>query len=230
MLRTLFDFMTLFIIGSISGWILELFYRRIVHKKWINPGYLSGPWLPIYGFGIVILYLVSIFQVDIWVKITLIFIGMTLIEYIVGIFFLKVMHMKLWDYSKMWGNVQGVICPLFSIIWGALGAVFVYLLQTPLTDFINFIDKGNYFLFPIGFLTGAFTLDLIHSCNIGRMISSIAQKAHQVLNFQNFKNFIKDNDHRKGKFIIPIRYGTDLKEKITAFLHHFSSKDKKDKN
>ena len=31
----------LFFIGSISGWVMELFYRRIISgKKWINPGML----------------------------------------------------------------------------------------------------------------------------------------------------------------------------------------------
>ena len=43
----------LFIIGAILGWILELFYRRfITMKKWINPGFLKGPYLPIYGIGV----------------------------------------------------------------------------------------------------------------------------------------------------------------------------------
>ena len=48
---------TLFVIGSLFGWILELFFRRFIsQKKWMNPGFLTGPYLPIYGFGITILY------------------------------------------------------------------------------------------------------------------------------------------------------------------------------
>ena len=43
----------LFFIGSIGGWILELFYRRMIsNKEWINPGFLVGPYLPLYGFRI----------------------------------------------------------------------------------------------------------------------------------------------------------------------------------
>ena len=46
----------LFFVGSLTGWVLELFYRRFVsQKKWVNPGFLSGPYLPIYGFGLVLL-------------------------------------------------------------------------------------------------------------------------------------------------------------------------------
>ena len=50
----------LFFVGSLTGWVLELFYRRFVsQKKWVNPGFLSGPYLPIYGFGLVLLYLIA---------------------------------------------------------------------------------------------------------------------------------------------------------------------------
>ena len=41
-----------FIVGCSLGWLLELFFRRIVHKKWGNQGFLIGPYLPIYGFGL----------------------------------------------------------------------------------------------------------------------------------------------------------------------------------
>ena len=51
---------TLFVIGSLVGWVLELFFRRFVsQKKWMNPGFLTGPYLPIYGFGVAVLYGVS---------------------------------------------------------------------------------------------------------------------------------------------------------------------------
>ena len=45
-------FVFIFFIGSMLGWLLELIFRRLVHKKWINPGFLIGPYLPIYGFGL----------------------------------------------------------------------------------------------------------------------------------------------------------------------------------
>ena len=47
------NFVFIFYIGATSGWILELIFRRIVHHKWVNPGFLIGPYLPIYGFGLV---------------------------------------------------------------------------------------------------------------------------------------------------------------------------------
>ena len=50
----------LFFIGSVIGWGLELFFRRIISKgEWINPGFLVGPYLPLYGFGLCVFYLLS---------------------------------------------------------------------------------------------------------------------------------------------------------------------------
>ena len=54
----------LFFIGSVSGWVLELFFRKFFsasnpEHKWINPGFCTGPYLPIYGFGLCALYLLA---------------------------------------------------------------------------------------------------------------------------------------------------------------------------
>ena len=40
---------------------------------------------------------------------------MTLIEYLVGLLSIHVMGIRLWDYSHCWGNIQGIICPLFTM-------------------------------------------------------------------------------------------------------------------
>ena len=54
----------LFFIGSVLGWVLELFFRKFFsgsnpEHKWINPGFCTGPYLPIYGFGLCALYLLA---------------------------------------------------------------------------------------------------------------------------------------------------------------------------
>ena len=55
----------LFFVGSVSGWVLELFFRKFFsasnpEHKWINPGFCTGPYLPIYGFGLCALYLLAL--------------------------------------------------------------------------------------------------------------------------------------------------------------------------
>ena len=50
----------LFFFGAVGGWVLELLFRRFFsganpERKWLNPGFLFGPCLPLYGFGTVLL-------------------------------------------------------------------------------------------------------------------------------------------------------------------------------
>ncbi len=51
----------LFFIGSLAGWVLELVYRNQKRKdgKWINPGFCTGPYVPLYGVGLCVLYLLA---------------------------------------------------------------------------------------------------------------------------------------------------------------------------
>ena len=121
----------LFFIGCVLGWGLEVLYRRFSpanrERKWINPGFLTGPYLPLYGFGLCALYLLAgiegsplMKEVTLGNKLLLFLlmaVVMTLLEYIAGLIFIKRMKIKLWDYSNEKFNVQGIICLRFSIYW-----------------------------------------------------------------------------------------------------------------
>ena len=57
----------LFFIGSVFGWFLELFYRNLCKprkpgQKWINPGFCTGPYVPLYGFGLCTLFLLALVE------------------------------------------------------------------------------------------------------------------------------------------------------------------------
>jgi len=50
----------LFFIGSLIGWGIEVLFRRLFSAHhWMNPGFLVGPYLPLYGFSLVTLYLLA---------------------------------------------------------------------------------------------------------------------------------------------------------------------------
>ena len=63
----------LFFIGSVTGWVIELLFRNIVHhnKKWVNPGFCTGPYLPIYGFGLCTLYLLANLEQYGWITVAI---------------------------------------------------------------------------------------------------------------------------------------------------------------
>ena len=152
----------LFFIGSVLGWVLELFYRRFIsganpERKWINPGFCVGPYVPLYGFGLCILFVLAAIGDAHGVHTVgdklLLFLGMsvsmTAIEYIAGIMSLKIMHVRLWDYSNQWGNIQGLICPQFSLIWAAASAGYYFLVHPHILDALQWLSENLAFSFQL---------------------------------------------------------------------------------
>ncbi len=54
---TILQFITYLILYSFAGWVLESVSKTIEQKKFVNSGFLSGPFCPIYGFGALIMLL-----------------------------------------------------------------------------------------------------------------------------------------------------------------------------
>ena len=92
-MNLILNFIFIFYIGSTIGWVVELIFRRIVHGKWVNPGFLIGPYLPIYGFGLCALtgiYLIFYnLKLPSIIIILLMGASMTLIELIGGLSFVN---------------------------------------------------------------------------------------------------------------------------------------------
>ena len=95
----------LFSSGSVTGWVIELFFRRYLDPverkkhKWVNPGFFVGPYLPIYGTGLIVLYILGHIQIPslgadhpIIEKLVIFVIMaacMTLLEFITGMIFIS---------------------------------------------------------------------------------------------------------------------------------------------
>lgn len=234
----------LFFIGSLGGWVLELFYRHAATKIWINPGFLTGPYLPIYGIGIVTLFLISSIDMSFIQNETLrnismvILMGimMTLIEYIGGIVFIKGMKIKLWDYSKRWGNIQGVICPLFSIIWAAAGALYYFFAHKYVLNTITWFSNNLAFSFVVGFFFGIILIDFCHTLHVASKIRKFAVENKMDVKFEEIKLYIKESQEKakeKANFIFPFKTSSrnmkeilnEYTEKIKSRIEEVSKKD-----
>lgn len=189
---------TLFVIGSLIGWIIELFFRRFVsQKKWMNPGFLTGPYLPIYGFGVLVLYAVSNIPfgitnqiVDIIVRILIIGVGMTVVEFIAGLIFIKGLKVKLWDYSDRKGNIMGIICPSFSLIWLVVGSLYYFLLNPFLVEGISWISENLIYTYFVGMVMGAMAVDFAYSIHLATKLKEYKEIAN--LRFEDFKKELKN--------------------------------------
>lgn len=109
-----------FIITSMFGWIMELIYSSIALHKLNLPGFLFGPYIPLYGMGSVIIIALCDDK-NIFKKIGKIFVLTTTLEYIISIMLEIVVHKKWWDYSNNFLNINGRVCLLYSTYWVVLG-------------------------------------------------------------------------------------------------------------
>lgn len=234
------SYLYLFIIGSAIGYVGEVFFRRFFSmKRWTNPGFLKGPCLPLYGFGVCALYFLSSicmkymcdpntipdfykgeittsgtlpFYAVAIISVLLIGVALTLIEYLAGIIFVKGMNIKLWDYSKLKGNIQGIICPLFSALWLVGGALYFLLLHPLFCDMVVFLTNH---IWGITFLLGAYYallfVDFYNSCVLSYKLSGQAKKIKVVVDFEKFK-LAQNKLHKSEKDIRARAFIENIKE------------------
>ena len=89
-----------FFFYSFVGWIWESSYVSILTKRLTNRGFLTGPMLPIYGSGAVVMlcatYPVQSSDIGIFL---LGIIAATILEYVTGVVMETLFQVRYWDYS-----------------------------------------------------------------------------------------------------------------------------------
>lgn len=232
-----FTYAYLFFIGSHCGWVMELLFRHVVSsdKKWINPGFCKGPYLPIYGIGLCILYsiarLENVLPFNHLNSKLLLFvfmaICMTLLEYIAGLIMLKFSNVRLWDYSNEWGNVQGLICPTFSMIWTVLGAIYYFFIDPYILVGLEWLAAHPYFLFVIGMFFGVFSIDVIYSSRILLYLKEYAHENHVIVRYEHLKlNILKlhKKRHLKYHFFNPFHIDHHISNGLNEILKELDKK------
>ena len=129
-----------FFVYSFIGYICEVLYCSIPQKRFVNRGFLYGPWLPIYGFGglIVVIFLDPLSSYPIAVFIFA-FLLTSVLEYFTSWLLEKLFSVKLWDYSKHRVNINGRVCLLNSTLFGLLGLFAEYIVQPGIDRLIAFL-------------------------------------------------------------------------------------------
>jgi uncharacterized membrane protein len=120
MIQNIETYVLLFTIYSIMGWLMEVVLGLIQHHKFVNRGFLIGPYCPIYGFGGVAITLllgnfmqtmekVSLLD-SIWISTIVIMCICGTLEYVTSYLMEKLFHARWWDYHRFKLNINGRIC------------------------------------------------------------------------------------------------------------------------
>lgn len=227
----------LFAVGALCGWTMELFFRRFAHGKWINPGFLHGPYLPLYGFGLVLLYLIARIPLDgispVWLRyatrLLIVCVSMTLIEYVSGIVFIKGMGIKLWDYSSRRGNIQGIICPLFSFLWTVIGGAYVFFVDPAIVSAVTWFTDNLYYSFFVGIFFGLFFWDLASTLKLSVKIRRFAKENRIAVRYEELKLTIRahlDAQKIKSSFLNPFKASVEtIRKSFETYKENFRKKE-----
>lgn len=115
------------------GWIIECTYVSVRTKKVTNRGFMTGPFIPIYGFGAMAL-LIACTPVKKY-PVAVFFVGMfaaSVLEYFTGMLMEAIFKVRYWDYSSKKFNLNGHVCLLNSTYWGAISVILIYYFHKPI--------------------------------------------------------------------------------------------------
>lgn len=143
MFNTIKIYFLLFLIYSFFGWCMEVCVSLVERKRFVNRGFLLGPFCPIYGSGaILITLLLSAFKDK---PILLFFMAILvcgILEYLTSYLMEKIFHLRWWDYSQKKFNINGRVCLDTIIPFGILGMLIMYISNPFLLDKINMLSSN----------------------------------------------------------------------------------------
>lgn len=207
-----------FIILAICGWIMEVTLQLIQKHKFLDRGFLIGPYCPIYGCGGLLITLcltglhdhpVALFSMAILIS--------GVLEYATSYIMEKIFHARWWDYSENKFNINGRICLETIIPFGILGVVLIYIVNPLILDNLVKVPENIINVIAIG-VAILFATDLIVSLKVISNVRSVTSKFDKENPKDNTEEISKKvKEFLSGKSILNRRL-INAFPKLTAIL------------
>lgn len=216
-----------FIVYSICGYVAEVVYCSLGQHKLVNRGFLYGPWIPIYGFGALLIHVVtshvnlassnplSVFLTSM--------ISASVVEYLGSWWMEKTFGLKLWDYHTHHFNLHGRVCLLNSTLFGLGGLVLTYGVHDVARNWIEMLSPQTLawssnsllLLFSIDFVCSVFRVNRFRE-GLGELHELLEQGKE---NLELFKHMDRD----EVKALVQKRFA----EKAALWKRKFASDGRK---
>ena len=110
-----------FWIYSFLGYLLEKVFAWSTRAEFRGRKcFVALPLCPVYGLGMLaVLALPQSWQTG-WRLVLAGGLAATAVEYAVHWGYERFLHVRFWDYSRVWGNLCGRVCLPFAVVWGLL--------------------------------------------------------------------------------------------------------------
>ena len=211
-------FVLSFFIYSVIGWVCEVLYCSVPRKKFVNRGFMLGPWLPIYGSGaMTVIVLLEPFKSHWYLLFIFAVILTSSIEYFTSFALEKIFHVKLWDYSTYPLNLNGRICALNSSLFGLLSLFLVYVVNNPVYSFVSGLNElavNILSLVVVAVMSGDFATSVVKMAGFRKAVDEInlyKKEAEERLkelreaSSENFRRYSEKIEERRQKHYARIR-------------------------
>ncbi len=171
------DWLLWFFLYSFVGWAWETALFTVQERRFVNRGFLNGPFCPIYGFGALLLLMFLDQRVN--NVIALFFIAVILttsLEYLTAVLLENLFHAKWWDYSMFPLNYKGRVSVVSSTVFGIFAVLqikFIHPFVRSLTDQIPQYVKSIILFAVIVFLLIDLALTIRHVFIMNGRLSEI---------------------------------------------------------
>ena len=181
-------FFILFLIYSIIGWCIEVVNSFIKEKKFVNRGFLLGPYCPIYGYSaIIMIFYLEQYRDNILTVFLLAVVICTFVEYLVSYIMEKLFNARWWDYSNRKFNINGRVCLVNAFLFGILGVVLVYIINPFLLNIFTNIKANILIILVIVLNVLNYIISMFTIFKIKNKINKIKKD-----NTEEFNNKIKE--------------------------------------
>lgn len=154
-------YIIIFLIGAIAGFIYEELFCLIIDKELIKRGFLYGPYLPVYGFGAIIMtYLLKRFKKDPLVVFLLAMLITGIVEYLTGYLMFTIYHRSWWDYTGLFLNINGYVCLRSVLTFGIGGLLLIYIIEPFVSDLSTRVNKNKY-MYASVLIVSILVIDLV---------------------------------------------------------------------
>lgn len=171
-----------FSVYSMIGWLCESIYCSVPKKRWINRGFLNGPFCPVYGFGALLILAaltplqgIFAFPIELVAVFFSAVILTSVLEYLTSVLLEKLFHTSWWDYSNHKYQINGRVCLTNSLLFGVMSTFVLEVLHPLVNSLLS--DLPHSATFPLaGGLFVYFILDAtVTTMGILRMNGKLAQ-------------------------------------------------------
>ena len=123
-------YILLFFVYSFLGWFMESIGGIFVVKKYVNRGFLIGPYCPVYGTGVVLITLLLNNSTDNCISLFInVMVICGVLEYLTGYLMEKIFKARWWDNSDNRFNINGRVCLETLVPFSIMGTLFLYVIN-----------------------------------------------------------------------------------------------------